>query len=42
MIIFFAVLALASFIFSVALWRREKGPHSHGLELPGAQRPATA
>jgi MFS family permease len=40
MIVFFAVLAMGALIFSVALWRREVGPHSHGLELPGALRPA--
>ena len=40
MIVFFAVLAVGALIFSVALWRRETGPHSHGLELPGALRPA--
>ena len=40
MIVFFAVLAMGAFFFSVALWRRETGPHSHGLELPGALRPA--
>lgn len=40
MIVFFAVLAMAALMFSVALWRRETGPDSHGLELPGALRPA--
>jgi MFS family permease len=35
MIIFFATLALGAFLFAVALWRRETGPHNHGLELPG-------
>jgi len=24
------------------LWRRETGPHSHGLELPGALQPDRA
>ncbi len=38
MIVFFAVLALGAFVFSVALWRREIGPHNHGLELPGGLR----
>ncbi len=38
MIIFFAVLAMAALCFSLALWWREKGPHRHGLELPGAQK----
>ncbi len=36
MIVFFAALALGAFFFAVALWRRETGPHSHGLELPGS------
>lgn len=40
MIVFFAVLSVGALIFAVALWRREAGPHSHGLELPGALRPA--
>ena len=40
MIVFFAVLAMGAFFFAVALWRREAGPHSHGLELPGALVPA--
>jgi MFS family permease len=35
MIVFFASLALGAFLFAVALWRRETGPHNHGLELPG-------
>jgi Na+/melibiose symporter-like transporter len=39
MIVFFAVLSLGAFFFAVALWRRETGPESHGLELPGALRP---
>ena len=38
MLVFFAVLALGAFVFSVALWRRETGPHNHGLELPGGLR----
>lgn len=41
MIVFFAALALGAFFFSLALWRRETGPESHGLELPGALRPET-
>jgi hypothetical protein len=40
MIIFFAVISVGALIFSIALWRRELGPHSHGLELPGALRPS--
>jgi Na+/melibiose symporter-like transporter len=40
MIIFFAVISIGALIFSIALWRRELGPHSHGLELPGALRPS--
>ncbi len=39
MIIFFAGLALGAFFFAVALWRRETGPRSHGLELPGGATP---
>jgi MFS family permease len=39
MIAFFIALSLGGLVFSIALWRREKGPHSHGLELPGAARP---
>lgn len=34
MIIFFAILASSAMFFAVALWRRESGPHGHGLELP--------
>jgi hypothetical protein len=39
MIIFFIVLSLGGLVFSIALWRRELGPNSNGLELPGAARP---
>jgi len=39
MIVFFGGLALGAFAFAVALWRRETGPRSHGLELPGAASP---
>ena len=39
MIIFFIILSLGGFFFAIALWRREVGPHSQGLELPGALRP---
>lgn len=34
MLVFFAVLAVLAFVFAVALWRREVGPHGHGLEAP--------
>jgi MFS family permease len=34
MLVFFLVLASLALIFAVALWRRELGPHTHGLELP--------
>ena len=34
MLFFFLTLALLAFVFAVALWRREQGPHTHGLELP--------
>jgi len=39
MIVFFAMLSLGAFFFALALWRRETGPESHGLELPGALTP---
>jgi MFS family permease len=39
MIIFFIVVSAGGFLFAIALWRREVGPHSHGLELPGARQP---
>ena len=41
MILFFVVVAIGALAFAIALWRREKGPHSHGLELPGALTPTT-
>lgn len=41
MIIFFVVLSAGAVGFAIALLRRETGPASHGLELPGALRPAT-
>jgi MFS family permease len=34
MLIFFAALASSAFVFAIALWRREIGPHGHGLEVP--------
>jgi MFS family permease len=34
MLMFFAVLAVLAFVFSLALWRRERGPENHGLEKP--------
>jgi len=34
MLIFFLVLASLASLFALALWRRELGPHTHGLELP--------
>jgi MFS family permease len=34
MLTFFAVLAVLAFVFSLALWRRERGPDNHGLERP--------
>ena len=42
MIVFFATLAVGSLAFAIALWKRETGPHSHGLELPGALKPHPA
>jgi MFS family permease len=39
MITFFIAVSLGGVAFAVALWRRELGPHSYGLELPGAARP---
>ena len=34
MLIFFAAVAASALFFAVALWRRESGPHGHGLEQP--------
>ncbi|MEP5764033.1 MAG: MFS transporter [Halieaceae bacterium] len=34
MLTFFAVLAVLACVFSLALWRRERGPEGHGLEKP--------
>jgi MFS family permease len=34
MLTFFLILASFAFVFALALWRRELGPHTHGLELP--------
>lgn len=34
MLIFFGAVASSAFVFAVALWRRESGPHGHGLEIP--------
>jgi len=34
MLLFFLILASLAFVFALALWRRELGPHTHGLELP--------
>ena len=34
MIVFFAIVAASALIFAVALWKRETGPHGHGLEAP--------
>ena len=34
MLIFFAAVASSAFFFAFALWRRESGPHGHGLEKP--------
>lgn len=42
MLTFFLVLASFAFVFALALWRRELGPHTHGLELPDRVRQATA
>jgi uncharacterized protein involved in response to NO len=35
MLICFAVLSLAGFLFSALLRWRERGPEGHGLESPG-------
>lgn len=35
MLIMFAMLAAAALVFSIALWRRESGPHNSGMEQPG-------
>ena len=34
MIVFFALLSASALFFAVALWKRETGPHGHGLEVP--------
>lgn len=34
MILFFGALSASALIFAIALWRRESGPHGHGLEAP--------
>jgi MFS family permease len=39
MLVFFLVLASLAAMFAFALWRREQGPHTHGLEI--ADRPKT-
>lgn len=33
---FFGLISLAALASALALWRRETGPHGHGLERPGA------
>jgi MFS family permease len=38
MLYFFLTLASLAFVFAVALWRREQGPHTHGLEVPDHPR----
>jgi MFS family permease len=40
MLVFFLVLASLAFVFAFALWRREQGPHTHGLEIPDRPRAA--
>jgi MFS family permease len=35
MLILFGLLAIGALVFSIALWRRESGPHGSGMELPG-------
>jgi MFS family permease len=40
MLIFFLALASLAFVFAFALWRREQGPHTHGLEIPDHPRRA--
>jgi MFS family permease len=40
MLVFFLVLASLAFVFAFALWRRERGPHTHGLEIPDHPRKA--
>lgn len=34
MLIFFAAVASTAFVFAWLLWRRERGPDGHGLEVP--------
>ena len=42
MLLFFLILASLAFVFALALWRRELGPHAHGLELPDRVEQPTA
>lgn len=42
MLLFFLILASLAFVFALALWRRELGPHAHGLELPDRVERPTA
>jgi MFS family permease len=41
MLLFFLALASLAFVFAIALWRRELGPHTHGLEVPDRVRQAS-
>ncbi|MGZ5032131.1 MAG: MFS transporter [Usitatibacter sp.] len=34
MLWFFGLLSLVAFVFAMLLWKRETGPHGHGLERP--------
>jgi MFS family permease len=36
MLLMFFLFSLAGFVAVAALWRRESGPHGHGLNAPGA------
>jgi MFS family permease len=38
MLAFFAAVSLLALAAVIQLWRRERGPHGHGLERPGSTR----
>ena len=39
MLLMFGLFSLAGFVAVAALWRREAGPHGHGLNDPPPRRP---
>jgi hypothetical protein len=36
MLLMFGLTSLAGFVAVAALWRREAGPHGHGLNAPAS------